>query len=239
MTIPDYYVSSLASKRLISSSPSSHPNSFSKSRLNASTPIPVPLVTLPPLLFTDPSHFIINETTLTRSEVGLNSGGFARLSTALLKTPITQGTVSVTVTLLSLPSINYFVRFDLLDSTAAVPKLGEVLGYNVKDSLSLTSSTGNLSHNTPSTGYSPQFEFCHSELREGDCVRMEVDMKSNPQIVQFFVNGESGRSFVTGLPRSVRLGFTVDGLGTSFRIDRIAHQTQPTPIAPAMRELKW
>ncbi|KAK2947816.1 hypothetical protein BLNAU_17236 [Blattamonas nauphoetae] len=127
----------------------------------------------------------------------------------------------------------------VLDSTAPVPHLGELIGWDVNDSASLDSSIGWLYLKTPSPGRTPQYESCHSKLREGDCVRMEVYMKSNPRTVQFFVNGESGKCFVSGLPPSVRIGFTISGQGTSFRIDRIARQTQPTPIAPEMRELRW
>ncbi|KAK2952896.1 hypothetical protein BLNAU_12217 [Blattamonas nauphoetae] len=127
----------------------------------------------------------------------------------------------------------------LLDSTAAVPKLGDALGYIVKDSLSSFSFNGGLYRNTPSTGHQYRFDSCHSYLKEGDCVRMEVDMESTPRTVLFFVNGESGRCFVSGIPRSVRIGFSVSGQGTSFRIDRIAKQQRPTPLTPEMREITW
>ncbi|KAK2942063.1 hypothetical protein BLNAU_9989 [Blattamonas nauphoetae] len=102
------------------------------------------------------------------------------------------------------------VRIGVLDTTSPIPEVGESIGT-----------------------------FCHSKLKEGDCVRMEVEMDSNPRTLQFFVNGESGRCFVSGLPRSVRIGFSVFGQGTSFRIDRIAEQQRPTPIAPDMREFVW
>ncbi|KAK2942435.1 hypothetical protein BLNAU_22668 [Blattamonas nauphoetae] len=75
-------------------------------------------------------------------------------------------------------------------------------------------------------------------MRDGDCVRMEVDMDSTPRTVQFFVNGESGECFVSGLPLSVRIAFTVSVVETFLRIDRIAQQERPTPITPEMTEIK-
>ncbi|KAK2952897.1 hypothetical protein BLNAU_12218 [Blattamonas nauphoetae] len=227
-----HVVSSVDSERLINHSPSSTPFSLSKSRCNATASVTVPLITLPPLLFTDPSHFIINETALTRSEVDLGVLEFARPSSALLRDPITSGIISVTITIQALPSIDHFVRFGVLDSTAPVPKTGATLGWDVEDSLSLTSMRGSLGSNPPSTLHSPHFEPCHSELREGDCVRIEVDMKSTPGTVQFFVNGESGRCYMSGLPPSVRIGFTLFGQGnlsestesSNKPIHRLSHQ---------------
>ncbi|KAK2952858.1 hypothetical protein BLNAU_12179 [Blattamonas nauphoetae] len=194
---------------------------------------PAQLLTLPPLLFTSRSHFTIENTTITRSSTNVDSQRYLDNSSVLLKTPITQGILSVTVTVLSRSkAIPHYetIFIGLLDSTAHVPKL---------DSVSLESYTGLLFCNSSSTGHEDRFEFCHSELREGDCVRMEVDMESRPRTVQFFVNGKAGRSYVSGLPRSVRLGFTVFGPKTSFRIDRITRLRRPTPISRAMNEIKW
>ncbi|KAK2949361.1 hypothetical protein BLNAU_15741 [Blattamonas nauphoetae] len=170
---------------------------------------PAQQFTLPPLLFSSRSLFAIENTTITRSTKPPDRPRYTNNCPLLLKTPISQGILSVTITVLSLPRRrNHFgvVWFGLLDSIAAVPKFREALGYNVKDSVSLTSSIGDLYRNAPSTGHEEQFAACHSDLREGDCVRMEVDMESTPRTVQFFVNGQSGYSFVSGLPPSVRIG---------------------------------
>ncbi|KAK2952859.1 hypothetical protein BLNAU_12180 [Blattamonas nauphoetae] len=186
---------------------------------------PAQLLALPPLLFTSPSHFTIENTTITRSRENFDPQRFFNNSSILLKTPITQGIISVTITLLFLPNTVYGpggINIGLLDSTAPVPKLGENLVWNVQNSVSLSSCYGSLCSNTPSTGHRPSITSCHLFLKEGDCVRIEVDMESTPRKVHFFVNGKSGNYFVSDLPPSVRIGFTVDGLGTSFRIDRIA-----------------
>ncbi|KAK2941162.1 hypothetical protein BLNAU_23927 [Blattamonas nauphoetae] len=186
-------------------SPSSHPNSLSKSKSAATASVPAPLITLPPLLFTDRSHFIIKHTTITRSMAAHDESGFASSSTALIGEPITTGIVTITITLLSLPTVDSVSSelffFGLLDSIAPIPKFGEIL-----DSVCLRSFSGDLCHNTQSSGYDRRMEWCHSYLKEGDRVRMEVDMESTPRTVQFFVNGESGRCFVSGLSQSVRIG---------------------------------
>ncbi|KAK2947837.1 hypothetical protein BLNAU_17257 [Blattamonas nauphoetae] len=202
---------------------------------------PAQLLALPPLLFTSRSHFTIDNTTITPSSKNFDPHLYLYYSSILLKTPITQGIISVTITLLSLPIPNYLgdVRVGLLDSTAPVPKFRYALGSSVKDSVALDSSTGLLWCNTPSTQHTYLSASCHSKLKEGDCVRMEVDMNSTPRTVQFFVNGESGRSFVSGLPPSVRIGFTIYGKGTFFRIDRIAEQQSSTLFAPRMRNVTW
>ncbi|KAK2941717.1 hypothetical protein BLNAU_23379 [Blattamonas nauphoetae] len=70
-----------------------------------------------------------------------------------------------------------------MDSTSRFRDSDEILGVNINNSVS-----------------------CHSELKESDCVRMEVDLDSTLRTVQFFVNGEAGRSYVSGLPPSVRIG---------------------------------
>ncbi|KAK2943251.1 hypothetical protein BLNAU_21823 [Blattamonas nauphoetae] len=237
-----YRVSSLDLERLINISPSSYSNSLTETKCVASTPIPSPLVTLPHLLFTDRSHFIINSTIITRSEVELNSEGVSRPSSVLLRDPIYNGIVSITISLLSLTRVNHQVggiRFGFFDSTAPFPKVGEVLGCDVKDSVSISSSTGLLWHKSPSAQNTPQYESCHFFLKEGDCVRMEVDMDSTPRTVQFFLNGNNGRYFVSGLPPSVRIGFSVSGQGTSWRIDRIIQLERSTPLAPEIKELNW
>ncbi|KAK2941969.1 hypothetical protein BLNAU_23122 [Blattamonas nauphoetae] len=128
------------------------------------------------------------------------------------------------------------IRFGLVDSRKPVPKMGEALGCDVENSLSLSSSIGNLDLNKLSTRRKRQCKSCNLFMKAGACVRMEVDMDSNRRTVQFFVNGRAGRCFVSGFPPSARIGITVFGQGTSFRIDRIARQPRPTPIDPEMGE---
>ncbi|KAK2952215.1 hypothetical protein BLNAU_12774 [Blattamonas nauphoetae] len=123
-------------------------------------------------------------------------------------------------------------HFGLMDSNDPIPKVDEILGSKVKNSASLC-SFGNLFFNTPS---SQSYRYCTNLLHEGDCVRMEVDLDSTPRTVQFFVNGEVGWFYVSGIPSSVRIGVSVLFQGSSLRIDNISRLSQPTPFSKEMKE---
>ncbi|KAK2949955.1 hypothetical protein BLNAU_15097 [Blattamonas nauphoetae] len=192
-----------------------------------------PLLTLPPMTFTDPSHFSIDRTTITRTEFGRGKYGTSVWSSALLSDPFTSGVVSVTITILSLEWGS--MCFGLMDSNSPIHKHGEALGFRVENSVG-HNNYGVLICNTPS---SHLFRDSHSRQTEGDCVRMEVDLDSTPRTVQFFMNGEAGWCYVSGIPSSVRIGCSTIGLGTSLRIDNISHISQPTPISEKMRHVKW
>ncbi|KAK2947839.1 hypothetical protein BLNAU_17259 [Blattamonas nauphoetae] len=161
---------------------------------------PAQLLTLPPLLFTSRSHFTIENTTITRSSTNVDSPRYLYYSSIVLKTPATNGILSVTLVILSLPNVGYGpggIMIGLLDSTAPVPEVAQCLGIQMKNSVSISSSSGLLWIHRQLVQDVPQHESCHFFLKEGDCVRMEVDMESTPRTVQFFVNGESGRCFIS------------------------------------------
>ncbi|KAK2950084.1 hypothetical protein BLNAU_15006 [Blattamonas nauphoetae] len=184
---------------------------------------PTPLLILPPLLFTNSSHFSVIHTTITRTEFGTDDNGNTRWSSALLTDPFTSGIVSITITILSLPSLFSSIRFGLMDSNNPIPAVGEDLGCVVKNSVGLD-RYGQLWFKTPSP--------------EGDCVRMEVDLDSTPRTLQFFVNDKAGRSYMSGIPSSVRIGFSVMGEGASFRIDNIFRLSRPTSISEGMNKVE-
>ncbi|KAK2957327.1 hypothetical protein BLNAU_7705 [Blattamonas nauphoetae] len=173
--------------------------------------------------------------TVTRTEFGTENYGGSTWSSLLLSDPFTSGIISITITLLSLPDIWRDVYFGLMDSNYPIPKVGEELGFNVNNSVGLGSNC-NLYNNTPS---SHTVHNCHSWLKEGDNVRMEVDLDSTPRTLQFFVNGKAGECYMSGIPSSVRIGFSVKYQGTSFRIDNISRLSHPTPISDRMREIRW
>ncbi|KAK2952268.1 hypothetical protein BLNAU_12827 [Blattamonas nauphoetae] len=153
---------------------------------------PTPLLTLPPLTFTDPSHFSIDHNTVTRTEFGRNNyGGFASGS-AHLSDPFTSGIVSITISILSNGCRD--LTFGLMDSNNPIPKISEVFGLNIKNSVCFCRN-GQIWVNTPS---SSRGERCSPDLYTGACVRMEVDLDSTPRTVQFFVNGETMKCYVFG-----------------------------------------
>ncbi|KAK2944876.1 hypothetical protein BLNAU_20219 [Blattamonas nauphoetae] len=197
----------------------------------------LPTMKLPDQLFTDKSHFRIRNNLLTRTEKGTDKKERTRPSTVLFSDSITKGIVSVTFVVLTLAeSVEQkgFINFGLLDAQTDVPRLGRVLGKDVKHSIAL-STRGEI------------HVFCLAKLEEKshyflsrkDRVVMEVNMESNPRTVQFFVNGKTAACYVSGIPESVRIGFSADVLGTSLEIASIVHSTQATPVTNKMKEIKW
>ncbi|KAK2955700.1 hypothetical protein BLNAU_9390 [Blattamonas nauphoetae] len=197
---------------------------------------PQSVTSAPSLVVSSGGDFIIDGTTLTRT--GLNRGANLVRSTVLIPEPFTSGIVSMTITFLTSPwlsEIDGFASIGLMDSTSRLPILNSCIGHNVSNSVGLD-TYGYLSYNTPSSDSQwPNL----SNLEEGDCVRMEVDLDSTPRTVQFFKNGEAGRCYMSGIPSSVRIGLSVQGYQLSIRIDNISRPSKPTPISEGMREVKW
>ncbi|KAK2942077.1 putative Sucrose non-fermenting protein kinase 1 [Blattamonas nauphoetae] len=193
----------------------------------------LPSMKLPELLFTHKSHFAVRNNILLRTEKGTDAKGSTRPSTVLLSEPITKGVVSVTfVVLMVAESLGQegFINFGLVESSIAVPRLGHVLGRNLKDSMSLSTS-GHLHLFTPTN----QTENWTDSLSPRNRVVMEVNMDSIPRTVQFFINGKVLHYFVSGIPES----FTANVIGTSVQIASIVHSTQATPLTEKMEEILW
>ncbi|KAK2944750.1 putative Mitogen-activated protein kinase kinase 2 [Blattamonas nauphoetae] len=191
-----------------------------------------PTMKLPELLFTHKSHFIVRNNVLTRTEKGTDEKGRNRPSTVLFSEPITKGVVSVTFVVLTLAESTEdeeLVTFGLLDSSVAVPDLGQTL-----DSVGLSTSGDINVFNQIKLE-----TFASWPLSEKDRVVVEVNMDSTPRTVQFFVNGKTIGRYVSGIPDSVRIGFSADVMGTSLQITSIVRSTQPTPLADTMEEIKW
>ncbi|KAK2950356.1 putative CAMK family protein kinase [Blattamonas nauphoetae] len=193
---------------------------------------------LPELLFTYKSHFTIRNNVLTRTDKGEDKKGNTRPSTVLFSEPITKGVVSVTFVVLNLPESveeDGFINFGLVDSSVAVPQLGRVLGTNVKRSVSYSSSKGRIQ----AFNQVKLEERCSDSLSKKDRIVMEVNMDSTPRTLQFFVNGKAGQSYVSGIPESVRIGFSADVMGTSLEVISIVHSTQASPFADKIKEIRW
>ncbi|KAK2950090.1 hypothetical protein BLNAU_15012 [Blattamonas nauphoetae] len=123
-----------------------------------------------------------------------------------------------------------------MDSTSPLYNWGKALGSRIVNSVGL-STDGYLYNNTPSSHF---YHYCHSKLDEGDCVRMIVDLDSTSRTVKFFVNGEGGKCYMSGIPSSVRIGFSVSQAGTSFRIDNLSRLSRPAPISEEeMDQIEW
>ncbi|KAK2954417.1 putative Protein kinase domain containing protein [Blattamonas nauphoetae] len=208
-------------------------------------------VFLPPLLFTETSHFEQAGNVITRSSVGVNKHNHSDWSSMLSAEVFSSGVVSVSLTLLSIappshaeiqtrstPIEEKVVYFGFVESTAEIPQLAERIGWNVSNSLSLSSKQARIWFRLPSALKNSGMQ-SHASLKEGDRVTMEVDLSSSPRTVQFIVYGKSGSCFVSGIPPSIRLGVSVQGKGTSFRVDEITRHAARTPFIPEMAEVKW
>ncbi|KAK2950105.1 hypothetical protein BLNAU_14907 [Blattamonas nauphoetae] len=196
------------------------------------------LAALPSLIFTKQTHFSTNCITLTRTDVGGDRDGDGRTSSVLIADTFSSGVISVSLTVLSLPlgkTCRGDICFGLMDAASAIPRIDEKLGTTIRSSVCVD-SFGSVWTNTSTSHPS---RLCLSRLNEDDLFRMEVDLDSNPRKVQFFKNGESGKCFVSHIPRSVKIGFSVTIQGTSFRVENVARLSQPTTLVDGMTELIW
>ncbi|KAK2949967.1 hypothetical protein BLNAU_15110 [Blattamonas nauphoetae] len=201
---------------------------------------PTPLATLPLLAFPEDSHyFFVDCTTLTRTNpahftirsstatTNVRSCSFKvtdSWSAVFLPDPFTSGVVSITITITILSTANGTIRFGLMDSKSRFLESDDLFGINVENSVGLDTD-GRLILHTPS---SYTIDGSHSRMKEGDCVRVEVNLDSTPRTVQLFVNGEA-----------VMWYFSAYGNGTSFRIDNISRLSRRTPISKEMRKIRW
>ncbi|KAK2946836.1 hypothetical protein BLNAU_18214 [Blattamonas nauphoetae] len=200
-----------------------HSDSINSDRQNSTFPrpksIPIPLTTLASLLHTHKSHLRVKNTTITPCKGIYDSGNTIFNYPLVVAEDISSGIVSVTVTVLSHEAGQLIIG--LIDSSHPNSELGTGLGCDSK--------WFEIEHR----------ETCHPPLKEGDCVRMEVDMDSKPRTLQFFVNGEAGQFYVSDLPTLVRVTFMTFFEGTSVRVDRIVRQSKATPIKPGTSRLDW
>ncbi|KAK2956808.1 hypothetical protein BLNAU_8261 [Blattamonas nauphoetae] len=68
---------------------------------------------------------------------------------------------------------------------------------------------------------------CHSPLKIGDQVVLEVDARSDPVSSRFFVNGKAGQNEISVSYSRLKIGFSLAGLGTSIRIDVLTELDNP------------
>ncbi|KAK2954597.1 putative Protein kinase domain containing protein [Blattamonas nauphoetae] len=198
---------------------------------------------LPSLVFTDPSHFIVEDNIITSTGLSTKKR-YGKIkptwSSFFLPEPITEGIVAISLTYLTLPSKGpnerYPVKsfFGLIDGTAPIPEKGQKLG-KVQNSIAL-STEGDL-HFMTEKG---QEEIDISSLLGSGCtVVVEINMDSNPRTVQFFVNGKTTNTVVLDLPESIRVGFSTKGFGVTVRFDRITNLNYGSPISDQMSVFGW
>ncbi|KAK2946192.1 hypothetical protein BLNAU_18868 [Blattamonas nauphoetae] len=180
---------------------------------------PSPLLRTPQLIFSDPTHFDVT-------------------NTVLLDEVFTSGILSFSITVHTVRNEQGYgnVFFGAVDSNSPFPQLRQKLGWTVDHSVGYDTYYGDLMVKLPTRR---TYKLCHTTMTGGDSIRMELDLDSHPRNVRFFVNGEAGRCYVTGVPESVRIGFSVCVRNTMLRIDRISRLKQPTPFVGEMWEITW
>ncbi|KAK2951399.1 putative Membrane-associated tyrosine- and threonine-specific cdc2-inhibitory kinase [Blattamonas nauphoetae] len=180
--------------------------------------------------FTDPSHFRVDNNIITRTDAGKNEDGNTRYSSVFLTDVLETGVISVEITLHS--QNNGDLYFGLIDSNRPIPEIGYRVGCYLDNSAGL-SYYGYLWSSSHSS------KECFPYLSQGDSIRMEVDLNSTPRTLQFFVNEKAGKYFMSGIPSSVRIGFSIQHENSSIRIDNLLRLPRPTPTSMRMKKLKW
>ncbi|KAK2957315.1 putative serine/threonine protein kinase [Blattamonas nauphoetae] len=87
---------------------------------------------MPSFVFTDPSHFRVNNTEIIRTDVGKDKDGDSRWSSVFRTDVFANGVISVEITLLSLDDIDGDLRFGLMDSNNPLLEIDKTLGLSVE-----------------------------------------------------------------------------------------------------------
>ncbi|KAK2947533.1 hypothetical protein BLNAU_17553 [Blattamonas nauphoetae] len=182
---------------------------------------------MPALLCRNPEHFKIEGNVITRTAFGCN-GLTSPFSTVMLDGVVEKMIKSVTVTILALPETEHscgVVMIGGMFCLRSAPANPKGLGFWKAFSFGLSSFDGMIH----SVDWSrPSIKLCHSPLRVGDQVVLEVNTQSKPDISRFFVNGKAGLNDNADLDQKLKIGFSLAGPGTSIRIDSITELYEPS-----------
>ncbi|KAK2944401.1 putative Protein kinase domain containing protein [Blattamonas nauphoetae] len=189
---------------------------------------------LPSVTVFPPQSFQIKDQTFTRLPP-VSEDAFEGI--VAITEPISHGIVSISITLNSLPTDLNLAPFIFI-----TPKKGSLssLGDPMQSAFSVCfeSSNGHLRIPANWTSNMEEFEQCHQQLKAGDTVVIEVDMEADPHTVQFFVNGKTGKRYVSDIPDSVRVMMITPCVGTSFRLNSVTQLTKPSPLPPYSMQLR-
>ncbi|KAK2947540.1 hypothetical protein BLNAU_17560 [Blattamonas nauphoetae] len=191
-------------------------------------------------------NFEISGNTITRTGVDDR-----HWSTTLFEERISEGVVSVAITVLAIPEAKSVslslgkcsdseegLMFGLVDAQSE--KIGErdQLGDDVPNSIALAPKNGKLHTKLPSTKQERQTHHISAPVSAGDKVVLEVDMDARPRTAVFIVNGNVPLTFVSGLPPSIRFGLSMKNKGVSIRFDGMSGLKRATPLR-RVNEIKW
>ncbi|KAK2954521.1 putative NEK/NEK6 protein kinase [Blattamonas nauphoetae] len=218
------------------------------------SPISIPLEdnilstkhTMPNLLFAkeifrvlkDGKHcFNVFDNTITRT----HDGRTQKWSSTLFGDIISEGVVSLAITLLAMPTPQSSapgLMFGLVDALSRSIDHEDQLGENVPNSIAYDPKKGTLHTAIPSTNLQEKQWIISPRMSEGDRMLLEVDMDARPRTAVFIINGNVPLTFVSGLPPSIRFGLSMKQEGVSVRFDGLSRLKQATPLR-RVHEIKW
>ncbi|KAK2944881.1 hypothetical protein BLNAU_20224 [Blattamonas nauphoetae] len=151
------------------------------------------------------AHFDVSGNTITRTGFDKDQNW----STTLFEDPVTDGVVSVAITVLAIPEAKDSeegLLFGLVDALAREIGSYHQLGQGVQNSIAFAPRKGSVHLRLPSTKQNAKKTVISHRLSEGDRVVLEVDMDARPRTAVFIINGNVPLTFVSGLPPSIRFG---------------------------------
>ncbi|KAK2943743.1 putative Protein kinase domain containing protein [Blattamonas nauphoetae] len=193
------------------------------------------------------SYFKISGNIITRT--GFDETQY--WSTTLFKEPISEGVVSVAITVLAIPKAKGWsllfgkcsdsqegLRFGLVDALMRRIQQHDLLGFRIPSSIALVPKDGRISSMLPSNKQRLDNSVEFVVMSEGDRVVLEVDMDARPRTAVFIINGNVPLTFVSGLPPNIRFGLSMKNEGVSVRFDGMHRLKQATPLR-RVYEIKW
>ncbi|KAK2946495.1 hypothetical protein BLNAU_18600 [Blattamonas nauphoetae] len=182
-------------------------------------------------------NFEISDNTITRT----CSDEDPDWNTTLFEERISEGVVSVAITVLAIPKAKDSkggLLFGLVDTHSRKLQDRDRIGDDIPNSIAIAPRKGPLYVVLPSTKQKEKTIIFSAPLSEGDRVVLEVNMDARPRTAVFIVNGNVPLTFVSGLPPSIRFGLSMKNGGVSVRFDGMSRLKRATPLR-RVNEIKW
>ncbi|KAK2958264.1 hypothetical protein BLNAU_6751 [Blattamonas nauphoetae] len=189
--------------------------------------------------FSDVTCITQNGSLFTRTDAVTDEDGDAIIALFQINEPFQDCIVNLDFTLIKLPEKNYsqsVICFGFCETSESLPTTGQQIGGKVNNSLCINSATGCLRYNTTHlSGGMP----CTRMMKEGDNLRLELDLLSPQRKAIFFLNDRVGDIAIVDIPTSVKVMFSMFLQNSCFRINNIAVVEQPTKLKLRTKKFKW
>ncbi|KAK2958009.1 putative NEK kinase [Blattamonas nauphoetae] len=154
--------------------------------------------------------------------------------------PVSEGVVSLAITVLAIPEIKNSddgLMVGLVDALSPELHYGYRKNHPYPSSIAFAPKYGKLHAVLPSTKQQDETIPISPWMNIGDRVVLEVDMDARPRTAVFIINGNVPLTFVSGLPPSIRFVY-MTLVGLSVRFEGISRLKHATPLRRVI-ELKW